>query len=193
MSEEVSVKKEELDAEIAEAKKSMDGEPNVEPKDEAIVVKKAVPPKMFIGVDETVTVSVDVISDANTGKVAFVFPKGEAEGIQREDKSNFFSFTPFDFEFTIPNYEQISMYRQRSSANPQGRIDKSVLNSFILVNHLKSWTIKDAEGEIIELEFDLSGELSKDGISKINRVPIVLWDTVLPLFEREAGIGAFNS
>jgi hypothetical protein len=145
---------------------------------------KSVPPIMFLEENASVDIDVDVISEHENGKILYVLPKG---AVNQDDKK-LFLFTPFSFKFSIPNWEQISLYRQRSTANSQGRFDKNIFRTFLLLNHLKAWNIKDSNGDIVELEFDISGELTKESSSKINRVPSIVWDSVLTMVERAFGI-----
>lgn len=147
---------------------------------------KFVAPVVFLDEDQTSDIEVDVIADAVTGKIMYVLPRGAAK--QEDDR--FFSFTPYKFKFSCPNWEQLSLYRKNSSINEKGQIDKSTFRTYLLANHLKEWDIRDSKGDLVELDFDKIGDLSKESLSKINRVPPVILDAVLTLVEREFGLGS---
>jgi hypothetical protein len=151
---------------------------------------KKVPPIVFFEENQTAEIDIAVISEATTGKILYVLPKDVANqsGIEVTDSDKFFVFTPFRFKFSAPNWEQVSLYRQRSSVNQQGRLDKNMFKTFILINHLKEWDIKDSKGDIVELDFDINGEVTKESMSKINRVPSSVWDAVLAMVDKEFGL-----
>lgn len=153
---------------------------------------KRVPPVVFLEENQTADIDVEVISEAQTGKILYVLPKdvSRQSGIEVTDSDKFFVFTPFKFKFSAPNWEQVSLYRQRSSLNQDGRLDKNTFRTFLLVNHLKAWDIKDGKGQLVDIDFEVNGELTKESISKINRVPSAIWDAVLVMVEREFGLGS---
>jgi len=149
-------------------------------------ITNPVAPIVFMDEGQTADIEIDVISDSSTGKISYVFPKGTA----KPEDEKFFSFTPFKFTFSAPNWEQVSLYRQRSSMNPQGRLDKNTFRTHLLINHLKSWDIKDSKGNVVELDFDAVGELTKESLVNVNRVPPVILDCVMVMVEREFGLGS---
>jgi hypothetical protein len=173
MSEETKTSESEANTETVEVKAKFEGTP--------------VPPNIFVDLNEKILVEVDVVSDASNGKITWVFPKDQAP----KDENGFFVFTPISFGFSFPTYDQISGYRQRSTNN-QGRMDENLFRSFLLVQHLKSWDVKDKKGNVVELDFEATGELSKEALENINRVPTIVWDKVLSLFESEAKISGFR-
>lgn len=147
----------------------------------------AVKPKIFVDLNEKINVDVEVVSDSSNGRVEFVVPKNNIT----KDDSGFFTFTPLHFEFSFPTYDQISMYRQRSTTS-NGKIDENIFRSFLMVNHLKDWDMADENNNKVILDFEINGELSRDTLVSINRVPTIVWDTVLTIFQKEAKISGYS-
>jgi hypothetical protein len=139
-----------------------------------------VPVQMFMQEDEQVEVEVDIFSEKKTGKILAVFKK-DAFKPDGED----FGFAVHKFSFSIPTFEEVSEYRQRSSNNSSRLVDKNMFRNFLMAMHLKDWTLTDNAGQKIELEFEADGTLSKKSIRIVNKVPTVVWDVVLTNFEKE--------
>lgn len=143
----------------------------------------AVPAKIFIEEDAKVIVEIDILSDKKTGKIVNVFKK-DSFPIGDEMKA-LFGYSVESFEFSIPTFEDITLYRQQSSNNPTRVIDKNILRNYFIVMHLKDWSLKNEKGEKINLDFEINGGLSTKSTRLVNRVPTVIWDVVLTIFERE--------
>lgn len=143
----------------------------------------AVPAKIFLDDDARIRIEVDIYSDKKTGKIVNVFRKGS---FNNEDIEKILGHTEVYFEFSVPAYDDVVLYRQQSSNNPQRVIDRNVFRSFLLVMHLKDWSLTDDDGNKIILKFDTNGGLTSKSTRVVNRVPVVVWDMVLTLFERES-------
>lgn len=63
-------------------------------------------------------------------------------------------------------------------------VDKNLFRNFIIAKHLKDWSLEN-DGKKIELDFEFDGNLSKESIRFVNRVPTIIWDVALTAFERE--------
>lgn len=142
----------------------------------------AAPAKIFMDEDYRVKIELDILSDKKTGKIINVFKK-DTFTIGEMDK--LFGHTVESFEFSVPTFDDVTLYRQQSSNNPNRTIDKSLFRSFLIAMHLKDWSLKDEKGEKINLDFDINGGLTQKSTRIVNRVPTVIWDLVLTIFERE--------
>jgi len=93
-------------------------------------------------------------------------------------------------EFSLPGYEEISNYRQRSAiyrSDAGGMvIDKTQFRNFLLVWHLKDWSIRGRDGEKVELEFEDAGRLTKETIEKVYAIHALIIDVAMTAFERDA-------
>lgn len=147
----------------------------------SILLKEEVKPQMFLEENSQVRIDIEVLSDRKTGKIISVFKKG---ALDFDDIKDVFCKTYQWFEFTIPSFEDVSFYRQRSSVNQQRLVDKNLFRNFIIAKHLKDWSLEN-DGKKIELDFEFDGNLSKESIRFVNRVPTIIWDVVLTAFERE--------
>jgi len=147
----------------------------------SILLKEEVKPQMFLEENSQVRIDIEVLSDRKTGKIISVFKKG---ALDFDDIKDVFCKTYQWFEFTIPSFEDVSFYRQRSSVNQQRLVDKNLFRNFIIAKHLKDWSLEN-DGKKIELDFEFDGNLSKESIRFVNRVPTIIWDVALTAFERE--------
>lgn len=147
-------------------------------------------PSFFMETDERVRVEVDILSNKKTGAIKSVSRKGM--GI------DFSSFTHLRhqevwFEFSQPTYEQLSMYRQRSSTYQrsvgQMLVDKIGLRNYLLVWHLKDWSVTGKDGQKVKLDFDEDGSLDEKSIRRVYSVQPVVMDVVLTVFEKEIMLG----
>ena len=93
------------------------------------------------------------------------------------------------FEFSLPTYEDMSTYRQRSTVwrreAQQSVVDKLQLRNFLLVWHLKDWSLTDAEGRRVALEQEDSGALTDASSARVYAANPTLLDVVLTLFEKD--------
>jgi len=142
----------------------------------------AVPAKIFMDDDDRVKIELDILSDKKTGKIINVFKK---DTFTIGDMDKLFGHTIESFEFSVPTFDDVTLYRQQSSNNPNRVIDKNLFRNFLIVMHLKDWSLRDEKGEKINLDFDINGGLTQKSARIVNRVPTVIWDLVLTIFERE--------
>jgi len=153
--------------------------------------KKDVKPSFFIKRSARHIVKLDILTSKEDGRIVSVAKNGL--GIDYEEDFPFMNHTKLEFEFSIPNYEDMSTYRQRSSVyrrEAQGMIvDRLQLRNFLLVWHLKRWNLTDDEGKEIELSFDPNGNLSEESMSIVYAVSPTLMDVVMTTYEKEVLLG----
>ena len=157
----------------------------VEESDEEVV------PSFFVDEDDEdrYRAEVDVCVNPDTKRIVGVSRIGL--GIDFENMKPLVHFREW-FEFSIPSYDDVSTYRQRSlrfwREAQRALVDNSQLRSFLLTWHLKDWSLRDKQGEKIELEFDKDNpnRLSDECIAKVFSVkPPTLLDVVLTMFEKD--------
>lgn len=151
---------------------------------DSLDVSNRVPPSFFVDPNQTIRINIDVISHPTTGKILSVIRSGT---IDSEELGKVLVKTEHWFEFTIPIYEQVSMYRQRSSRyiNKESVVDINFFRNFIIAAHLKDWSLTDAKGNKIVLERNADDYFTKETMDIINHVAVVIWDVVLTSFEKE--------
>lgn len=141
----------------------------------------AIPAKIFMDDDEKVVIDIDILSNKETGKIVSVFRK---DTFPIGEMKELFGHCVESFEFSIPSYEDVCLYRQRASNNASRKIDKILFWNLLMTMHLKDWSLKMNEKKI-ELDFDVDGILTKESMKYVNKVPTVIWDVVMTSFERE--------
>jgi hypothetical protein len=143
-------------------------------------------PSFFIKKSARKIVELDVLTSKADGNIVSVSRVGM--GIDFEKDFPNFKHTVLRFEFSIPNYEDMSTYRQRSSVYrreiQQTMVDKLSLRNFLIVWHLKDWNIPDENGEKIELFFDKSGALTEESIATVYSLSPSLVDVVMTQYEK---------
>lgn len=143
-------------------------------------------PSFFIEQSDKNKIMVDILFDKKKGNILSI------------TKSNigvdFNSFSTYghcqeSFEFTQPNYEDLSTYRQRcSSYNTTAKqmlIDGVQMRNYLLIWHLKDWSLRDKSGKKIELKHESSGALSDESMKAVYNVFPTLIDVALTIFEKE--------
>jgi hypothetical protein len=143
-------------------------------------------PSFFIQTEDRHRVELDVLFDRKTGRIASISKIGL--GIDFE-QFNYFNRTQEWFEFSIPTYEDMTTYRQRCSlwrreAN-RVVVDNVQLRNFLLVWHLKDWSLRGSDGKKIELKHNVEGALNDDSLKFINALSPTLVDVVMTLFEKD--------
>jgi hypothetical protein len=162
---------------------------------EAIVVAKEKPetekpaarPSFFVNKSVRHIVKMDVLTGKDDGRVVSVSKSGL--GINFEADFPFMVHTELIFEFSIPNYEDMSTYRQRSSVyrreSEKMMVDKLQLRNFMLIWHLKDWNLTDENGKKIVLSFDSNGSMSEESIAVVYAMSPTLLDVVMTVYEKD--------
>jgi hypothetical protein len=143
-------------------------------------------PSFFVEPTDRVRLDFDLLYDRKTKRIASVARTGL--GIDFTELQ-FYGHTVEWFEFSLPNYEDMSTYRQRCSSyrRDAGKVvvDAIQLRNFLIVWHLKDWSLRDKDGKKIELKFNKEGALEEDSIKKVYQVPPTFIDVVMTNFEKE--------
>jgi len=141
-------------------------------------------PSFFMEDDQTVRIDVDVWSDPETGRLLSVTKKGD---IDSQAMEKLILKTEQWFEFSIPNFDDVCVYRQKSSRyiGKEQVVDTNLFRNFILLGHIKAWSMQDKDGKQIEIVREKDGNLSMETINWINKLHTVIWDIVFTLFERQ--------
>ena len=149
--------------------------------------KPSVKPSFFVKKSARQTVKVDVLTSLEDGRVVSVSRTGL--GIDFEKDFPFMGHTVLEFTFSVPNYEDMSTYRQRSSVYrreaQQMLVDKISLRNFLLVWHLKDWNLTDKEGKKMELSHDKDGSLDGESMKSVFSVHPTILDIALAVLEKD--------
>ena len=144
-------------------------------------------PSFFIKKTTRHIIEVDVLSDKRDGRVVSMSRVGL--GIDFDQEFPFMVHSRLKFDFSVPNYEDMSTYRQRSGVYrreaQQVIVDRIQLRNYLLTWHLKDWSMTDEDGNKIELKCDENGSLSDESLALVYAITPTLMDVILTLFEKE--------
>jgi hypothetical protein len=148
---------------------------------------RPVRPSFFIKKDSRHVVEVDILSRKSDGHILSVSKAGY--GINFQKDFPYLAHTVLRFTFSIPNYEDMTTYRQRcASFNREAQqmvVNRTQLRNFLLVWHLKDWDMTDDQGVKIELKHDDNGTLNEASIAVVYSILSPVLDTVMTIFERD--------
>jgi len=157
----------------------------VDAADGAGTPEEVVLPSFFVEDEDRLVVEVDILFEKDTGRLVSV----SRAGLINEAEFKTLGHTKEEFHFKPVGYEQMSGYRQRCSVfrRDAGRalVDPVALRNYLIVWHLKDWTMRDREGEEIELSFNDNGALDDDSIQQVYKINTTMLDVVLTLFEKD--------
>jgi hypothetical protein len=143
-------------------------------------------PSFFVDTEEKSRVDVDILFDKTTGKLLSISKTGLGVDFS---VYNYLGYVKEYFDFTQPTYDDLSTYRQRCSVyNKVAQrlfVDSTQLRNFLLVWHLKDWSLKDKNGNKVELKHDDDGSLSKESMDIVYKTFPTLLDVVLTIFEKD--------
>jgi hypothetical protein len=149
--------------------------------------KTAAKPAYFIKKSARHKVVMDVLTSTEDGRVVSVSKAGL--GIDFEKDFPLMTHAKLIFEFSLPNYEDISSYRQRSSVYrreaQQVIVDKMQFRNFLMVWHLKDWNLTDDDGKKLELICDKNGSLSDESLAVVYAMSPTLMDVVMTAYEKD--------
>lgn len=158
------------------------------PKDEPTSDKIKVMPSFFIDTQEKISVDVDIVFDKTSGKILSISKKGMLDS-DTLDEYKTLGHSSEKFVFTQPDYEDLTTYRQRSATYRREIqrmvVDTLQMRNFLVVWHLKDWSIRNEKGEKIELVCESNGALSDESIRVVYRVNPAILDVVLSNFEKD--------
>jgi len=154
-------------------------------KDSPVAEKEALP-SFFMEKDDKHRVDVDILTAKSNGQILSVSRKGLGVNF---DEFKYLRYDSIWFDFTIPTYEEMTNYRARSGTwrrdAQQIVIDRMQLRNFLLVWHLKDWSLTDRDGKKVELEHDKEGSLSDSSTKKVYSLHPTIVDVVLTILEKD--------
>jgi hypothetical protein len=143
-------------------------------------------PSFFVEEEDVLRINVDILFDKDTGKLVAVTRSGVV-GDKTEFKA--LGFTEEWFDFSPVGYEQMSRYRQQCTSfradAGTALVDPVGLRNYLIVWHLKDWSIRDRDGKKIDLEFSDNGSLTEESIRMVYKTNTTMLDVVLTLFEKD--------
>jgi hypothetical protein len=143
-------------------------------------------PSFFVDTEKRHRVDVDILCNKKDGQILSVSRTGL--GINYEE-FKYLTHVSEWFEFTVPTYEDMSGYRQRCGAyRPEAQqvlIDRLQLRNFLLVWHLKDWSLRTTDGEVVKLEHDKNGSLSDTSMKMVYKTHTTILDVALTIFEKD--------
>jgi hypothetical protein len=148
--------------------------------------EKAALPSFFVDKTENHRVTVDILTRKTDGRIVSIARTGLGLNYEQFDK---LQHTEEWFEFTMPDYDAMANYRQKSAVYRREAesmlVDKLQLRNYLLVWHLKDWSMRDKNGEKVELEHDDDTSLTEDSIEKVYAMHTTILDVVLTIFEKD--------
>ena len=149
------------------------------------VEKKKINPFLFLKPDELTEIKVMVVYD-DTGKIESVL--GD-DFFYLKESLDVLKYSEFTFKFSSVNYEKINKYRQRCIEVDRTKNTQTVNNykmrDFLIVYHLRSWDIKDENGNDVELKFDANNALADESIDKVYSLHPSIIDIVMTGLEKK--------
>lgn len=146
-------------------------------------------PSFFVQPDERVKVDVDILFEKDTGRILSVSKKGLLSDEDFESNYVYLGHTVETFTFTQPTYDDLTTYRQKSAMFRREInrvvVDTLQMRNFLIVWHLKDWTIRSSNNEKIELSFDPNGSLTDEAIKIVYGVAPAILDVVLSIYEKD--------
>ena len=143
-------------------------------------------PSFFVSNTDRYKLELDVLFDRETGKITSISRKDLGIDFSEFD---FFAHTEVWFEFSIPSYQDISTYRQRCSSyrRDAGKVlvDSIQMRNFLIVWHLKDWSLQGKDGKKVELTQNAEGALDDDSLAHVYAVSPSLIDVVLTNLEKD--------
>jgi len=155
-------------------------------KGEDVPEDKVAAPSFFVDREENHRVEVDILTKKENGRVVSVARTGIGMNYKQFDR---LLYSQVWFEFTMPDYDAMANYRQKSAIYRREAeamlVDKIQLRNYLLVWHLKDWSLQDKDGKKVELEHDEDGSLTEDSIEKVYAMQSTILDIVLTVFEKD--------
>jgi len=148
--------------------------------------KAEVMPSFFIDKASKHRVEIDVLSSKQDGKIMSVSRTGLELDFEKD-----FAYLQHNvawFDFTLPTYEDMSSYRTRCAIFRrevgQMLVDKLQLRNYLLVWHLKDWSLTDKNGKVV-LNQDKDGSLDNESVQKVYSLHPTIIDVMLTIFEKD--------
>lgn len=159
---------------------------NVEKGSEDVKIEpKRINPFLFIKPNEQIEIKVIVVSD-ETGKIESVLNEDFA---YIKDTLDALYYNEYTFKFSTINYEKMNKYRQKCMEIDRIKNTQTVNNfkmrDFFIIYHLRAWDVKDENGNVIELKFDVNNALSDESIDKVYSLHPSMIDIVMTSLEKK--------
>ena len=154
-------------------------------------MKKKVRPKLFRSSNEDIKITIVGYYNGETGELEFAFPENSIDDDYSESPNNMI-VQKNTFIFSRVTYDRLNIYRKKSGQ--YNAIDKSTTIDFIKFRdllwtfHLKSWDLKDDEGNDVIINHDADGTLSDESQRKLWDVPSMILDIVIQMFENKLNL-----
>lgn len=165
---------------------AMNSEAIAAQKDKEPTAAKPAVPSFFVQEADRQRVTVDILSNKDSGQILSVI--GAGHDVDWTLFQNLLHTTQW-FEFSIPNYAEMTGYRQRASVYrkefQQVLVDKLQMRNFLIAWHLKDWSLTGRDGKKVELQFDPEGSLANDSMRVVFSVQSVILDVVLTILEKD--------
>jgi len=147
---------------------------------------KVAPPSFFVDREENHRVEIDILTRQKDGRVVSVARTGIGMDYQQFDR---LQHSQEWFEFTMPDYDQMANYRQKSAVYRREAesmlVDKIQLRNYLIVWHLKDWSLRGKDGKKVELEHDEDKSLTEASIERVYAMHTTILDIVLTVFEKD--------
>lgn len=144
-------------------------------------------PSFFVDKTSMHRIEVDILSSKEDGKIMSISRVGM--GLDFENDFNYLRHSKEWFEFTIPTYEDMSSYRTRCATYHrevgQMLVDKLKLRNYMLVWHIKNWSLTDKSGNKIVLTHDADGSLDDASMKVVYSVHPTILDVILTILEKD--------
>ena len=183
--EKIQIDKEEV---MAGTKEAIHNEDAINNASKVESPKEEILPSFFIKSSDRVKINIDVIFDKVSGKILSISKEGMI------NKDLFKEYTTLGhvketFTFSQPNYDDLTTYRQRSAIYRR-EVQKMVVDilqmrNFLIVWHLKDWTIRGADNNKIDLIMEANGALTDSCIKTVYGLHPSILDVVMSNFEKE--------
>ena len=151
-------------------------------------IEKDALPSFFVQPnEEKIRIGVDIIYSKKNGKILNIVRSNSNMDFS---KFKVLGYTQEWAEFTQPTYDEIATYRQKSFVFDESAdrmvLDVVKMRNCFIIWHLKDWSLRDVNGNKVELEHSNNGSLNVESIKKIYNVFPTLLDVFLTLFEKDA-------
>jgi len=151
------------------------------------ITQEEVFPSLFIEESERLRINAQILFDPETKRPQLIV--AVAEGQEPTGKLQYLKRFMVWAEFTHPTYDDMLTYREQAmtwdARTRQFLSDPVKLRLFYLRYHLKDWSVVDAKGQTVKLEFD-GGSLTDECMSRVGGITPSLMDVLLTEFERQA-------
>lgn len=164
--------------------------PAVDPVVEAMTMKESQPkkvrPKLFFEANEPIKVQVSGFYNGETGKLEFCVP-GKVD-----NPGNDLIMMLHEFEFKPVSYDRLNLYRMQSTVyNAEDKttsINLIRLRNYFWTFHLDKWNYTDENDNPMPLTHDPNGALSDESLIQLYKIPTMILDTVIGLFEKQINL-----